>query len=218
MADEQDKSQQTEEPTQKRLEQARESGDIVKSSEVTSFVLLAGGTLAIAMFGHSTAIAIARLLTLFIEQPDRMSIDGAGLASMTRGLLLHLALALAPFMGVMIAASLAGHVMQSRPSLNPDKLKPDFSKLSIPAGLGRMFGPEGWINLLKGLIKIAIVGMAIWTQLWPERGLLESILTQSPGAIVGDMSHLLFKVLIAALSALLVIAGLDYFLQRMRFM
>ncbi len=170
MADEQDKSQQTEEPTQKRLEQARESGDIVKSSEVTSFVLLAGGTLAIAMFGHSTAIAIARLLTLFIEQPDQMSIDGAGLASMTRGLLLHLALALAPFMGVMIAASLAGHVMQSRPSLNPDKLKPDFSKLSIPAGLKRMFGPEGWINLLKGLIKIAIVGMAIWTQLWPERG------------------------------------------------
>jgi len=72
--------------------------------------------------------------------------------------------------------------------------------------------------LLKGLIKIAIVGMAIWTQLWPERGMLESILTQSPGAVVGDMSHLLFKVLIASLSALLVIAGLDYFMQRLRFM
>ena len=50
MADEQDKSQQTEEPTAKRLEQARESGDVVKSTEVTAFVLLAGGTLAIAMF------------------------------------------------------------------------------------------------------------------------------------------------------------------------
>src|ERR1017187_1932277 len=128
MADEQDKSQQTEEPTQKRLEQARESGDIVKSSEVTSFVLLAGGTLAIAMFGRSAALAIAPLLTLFIEQPDQMSTDGAGLSSMMRGLLLHLALALAPFMAVMIAATLAGHILQSRPSLNPDKLKPDFSK------------------------------------------------------------------------------------------
>jgi len=217
MADE-DKSQQTEEPTAKRLEQARESGDVVKSTEVTALVLLAGGTLAIAMFGRSTAVGIAQLLAIFIEQPEQMAVDGAGLMSVSRGVLLHLALLLAPFMGVMLAASVAGHVMQARPSLNPDKLAPDFSKLSIPAGLKRMFGPEGWINLLKGLIKIGIVGMAIWTQLWPERGMLESILTQSPGAVVGDMDHLLFKVLIAALSALAVIAGLDYFLQRFRFM
>ena len=218
MADDQDKSQQTEEPTAKRLEQARESGDIVKSSEVTAFVLLAGGTLAIAMFGQSTALGIAKLLTLFIEQPEQMAVDGAGLASMARGLLFHLALVLAPFMGVMVLASVSGHVMQSMPTLNPEKLKPNFSKLSIPAGLARMFGPEGWMNLLKGLAKIIIVGMAIWTQLWPERGMLESILSQSPVAVVGDMSHLLFKVLIAALAALLVIAGLDYSVQRMRFM
>ena len=74
-----------------------------------------------------------------------------------------------------------------------------------------MFGLEGWINLLKGLLKIAIVGVAIWTQLWPERGMLEAILTQSPGGVVGDMTHLLFKVLIAALSALAVIAGAGLF-------
>ncbi len=218
MAEEQDKSQQTEEPTAKRLEQARESGDVVKSAEVTSFVVLAGGTLAIAMFGHSAMIALARMMMLFIQEPEQMAVDGAGLASMTRGVLWHFALALAPFMAVMIVAGLTGHVLQSRPSFNAEKLKPDFSKLSIPAGLKRMFGLDGWTNLLKGLIKIAIVGMAIWTQLWPERGTLEAIMTQSPGDVVGDMRHLLFKVLIATLSALLVIAGLDYFLQRIRFM
>jgi flagellar biosynthesis protein FlhB len=218
MADDQDKSQQTEEPTAKRLEQARESGDVIKSSEVTSFVLLAGGTLAIAMFGHSTAIAIAKLLSMFLERPEELSVDGAGLASLMRGLLLHLALILAPFMGVMMLASLAGHVVQGQPAFVLDRIKPNFSKFSIPAGLARLFGPEGWVNLLKGLVKIAIVGMAIWTQLWPERGAMEAILTQSPGGVVGDMNHLLFKVLIASLSALLVIAGLDYFLQRFRFM
>src|SRR5579863_409418 len=100
MADEQDKSQQTEEPTQKRLDQAREAGDIVKSTEVTAFVLLAGGTLAIAMFGHSTVMGLAKLLSMFIERPEEMAVDGAGMASMFRGLLLHLALIMAPFMGV----------------------------------------------------------------------------------------------------------------------
>ena len=77
MTEDQDKSQQTEEPTAKRLEQAREHGDVVKSSELTTFILLGGGTLAIAMFGHSTALAIARQMMMFIEQPEQMSVDGA---------------------------------------------------------------------------------------------------------------------------------------------
>jgi flagellar biosynthetic protein FlhB len=218
MAEDQDKSQQTEEPTAKRLQQARESGDTIKSSEVTAFTLLAGGTLAIAMFGKSTMLGMAGLLTMFIAQPDAMSVDGAGLMALSRGVLSHMALILAPFFGVMIAASLGGHLIQGLPSFTPDKLMPDFSKVSPMAGLKRMFGLEGWVNLLKGLVKIAIVGMAIWTQLWPERGHLEAILNQSTAAVVGDMSHLLFKVLMAALAALAVIAGADYFFQRMRFM
>src|SRR6185312_11913648 len=218
MADEEDKSQQTEQPTAKRLEQAREAGDVVKSQEVTAFALLAGGTLAIAMFGKSTATGIASLLTVFLEQPEQMSVDGAGLISMGRGVMLHLAVVLAPLTGVVLAAALAGHVLQSRPAFNAQKLIPDLSKLSLLSGLKRLFGLDGWVNLLKGLIKIAIVGMAIWTQLWPARGLLEAILSQSAVGVMGDMDHLLFRVLLAALGALAVIAGADYFFQHVRFM
>jgi len=218
MADDQDKSQQTEEPTAKRLEQAHEQGDVVKSPEVTTFILLGGGTLAVAMFGKYTAMGLARSLSLFLQQPETMSVDGAGLAAMIRLLLPQIALALAPFFAVMIAAGLAGHVLQSRPSLSFDKIVPDFSKVSPMAGFKRLFGAEGWINLIKGLAKIAVVGVAIWTQLWPERGGLESILNQSTIMVMHDMSRLLFKVMMAALSALAVIAGLDYFWQRLRFM
>jgi len=218
MADDQDKSQQTEEPTAKRLEQAHEQGDVVKSPEVTTFILLGGGTLAVAMFGKYTAMGLARSLSLFLQQPETMSVDGAGLAAMIRLLLPQIALALAPFFAVMIAAGLAGHVLQSRPSLSFDKIVPDFSKVSPMAGFKRLFGAEGWMNLLKGLAKIAVVGVAIWTQLWPERAGLEAILNQSTIMVMHDMSRLLFKVMMAALSALAVIAGLDYFWQRLRFM
>ena len=218
MADDQDKSQQTEEPTAKRLEQAHEQGDVVKSTELTTFILLAGGTLAIAMFGKYTALSLARSMVLFLEQPETIAVDGAGLLVLLRGLLPHLALALAPFFVVMIVAGLAGQLVQSRPSFSFSKIAPDFSKVSPLAGFKRLFGVEGWMNLLKGLVKMAIVGVAIWTQLWPERGGLGLILDQSTAAVMGDMSHLLFKVLMAALSALGVIAGLDYFWQRMRFM
>src|SRR6201996_7696935 len=216
--EDQDKSQQTEEPSAKRLEQAREAGDVGKSTEVTAFVLLGGGTLAIAMFGKYTAISLARILSTFLEQPDAMSVDSAGLSAMARLLLPQIALALAPIFAVVIAAGVAGHVLQARPGFALDKIAPDLSKVSPLAGFKRLFGVEGWMNLLKGLIKMAIVGAAIWTQLWPERGGLESILSQSTAGVAGDMSRLLFKVLMASLIALGVIAGFDYFWQRMRWL
>jgi len=218
MAEDQDKSQQTEEPTAKRLEQAREHGDVVKSAELSTFILLGGGTLAIAMFGKYTAVSLARTLSLFLQQPDTMSVDGASLTAMMRLLLPKLALAVAPFFAVMIAAGLAGHMLQSRPGFSLDKIAPDFSKVSPLAGLKRLFGAEGWMNLLKGLAKMAVVGVAIWTQLWPERHNLEAILNQSTVAVLGDMSRLLYKVLIASLATLGLIAGLDYFWQRMRWL
>ena len=218
MAEDQDKSQQTEEPTAKRLEQAREHGDVVKSAELTTFILLGAGTLAIAMFGKYTMVGLARSLSLFLQQPDAISVDGAGLRAVMYLLLPQLAWTVAPFFVVMMVAGLAGHVLQSRPTIAFDKIVPDFSKVSPLAGFKRLFGAEGWMNLLKGLAKIAIVGIAIWTQLWPERGFLEAMLNQSTAAVVGDMSRLLFKVLMASLAALAVIAGFDYFWQRMRWL
>jgi flagellar biosynthetic protein FlhB len=137
---------------------------------------------------------------------------------MMHGLLIQLAIVLGPFFGVMMLAALAGHLVQGLPTFNPDKLAPDFSKISPMAGFTRLFGLDGWVNLVKGLAKMAVVGVAIWTQLWPERGMLESILSQSTASVMNDMAHLLFKVLMASLAALAVIAGFDYFFQRMRFM
>jgi flagellar biosynthetic protein FlhB len=109
-------------------------------------------------------------------------------------------------------------MLQSRPGFSVDKIAPDFGKVSPMAGFKRLFGAEGLMNLVKGLIKMAIVGIAIWTQLWPERNILDSILSQSTADVAGDMSHLLFKVLMASLASLGVIAGLDYFWQRMRWL
>ncbi len=218
MADDRDESQQTEQPTQKRLDQAREQGDVVKSAEVSTLVLLAGGTMALAMFGKTSMTGVARLLQSFLEQPETMAVDGAGLIALMRGLLLQLALVLGPLFGVLVLAAVAGHVLQSRPGFTPSRLAPDLSKISPLSGFKRLFGLDGWMNLLKGLLKIAIVGVAVWTQVWPARGMLEGILGQSPGGVVADMGHLLFKVLMAALGALAVIAVADYFLQHMQFM
>ena len=217
MSDEKDKSSQTEEPTQKRLAEAHDHGDVVKSTEVSTFVVLAGGTLAIAIFGRSAAESLATTMRMFLERPEQLSLGGGDLQAMMGSILWRMATILGPFFALMVAAGLGGNLIQHRPVFTFDRIKPDFSKLSLGSGLKRMFGVDGLSNLAKGLIKIAIVGLAIWTQVWPERSKLESVLDQSPAGVAGDMSHLLFKVLIAALAALALIAAGDYFLQRFRF-
>jgi flagellar biosynthetic protein FlhB len=97
-------------------------------------------------------------------------------------------------------------------------MKPDFAKLSLLKGLKRMFGTEGLANLVKGLLKIAAVGVALWTVLWPERGRLEAVMGEAPGAIAGDMIHLLIRILIAALLVIAAIAAADYGFAYFQFM
>src|SRR6185437_15451338 len=170
MAEERDDSQRTEEPTQRRLDDAREHGDVVKSQEISTLVVLAGGAISIAMFGHATAAGFAQTFRIFLEQPDRIPVDAGGALSLMRGVLWHLLLLLGAPLALIGAMSLGGHLLQSRPVFSAERLKPDLSKLSLTKGLKRMFGLEGWANLAKGLAKIGIVGAVVWMTVWPERG------------------------------------------------
>ena len=218
MADDHDKSSQTEQPTQRRLDEAAKHGDIVKSQEVTTFVVLLGGTITLTMFGHSTATNFLRDFTMFIEEPDQIAVDSTSIMSLFHGIIFSLFALFGPVFGLIAAINLSGHILQNRPSIALDRIAPNLSKLSPLSGLKRMFGLDGVTNLGKGFIKIAIVGSVVWMVLWPERGRLEGFLTQSSVQIAAAMVTLTTKLLIAVLAVLAVFAVLDYGLQYFRFM
>lgn len=218
MADERDSSQQTEQPTQRRLDEARAHGDIVKSQEVSTFIVLAGGTLAIAIFGGSVAENFVRTFRFFLEQPDQITVDSGAIMALMRAMLEHIAMIFGPVVAFLVATALAAHLLQNRPGFAPDRLMPDLSKISPLTGFKRMFGMDGLSNLAKGIIKIAIVGSVVWLTLWPMRSQLGATLDETPLQLVGDMRHILLRILIAALAVLAVVAVLDYLLQYYRFL
>lgn len=218
MSEERDDSGRTEEPTQRRLDDAREQGDIVKSTEVTTFAALAGGALAISALGRGAAENFAAQFRMFLEQPDQIAINSESIMELMRHVVMGLGLVLAAPLALMMGAGLAGHLLQHRPNLAPERIKPDLSKLSLVKGFKRMFGVDGLTNLVKGLIKMSIVAAAVWTTLWPERGAIGAVLDQAPEQVAGEMIHLLMKVILATLAVLAVMAGLDYFLQRFQFL
>jgi flagellar biosynthesis protein FlhB len=217
MADERDSSQATEEPTQRRLDEAQAHGDVVKSQEVSTFIVLGGGTLAIAIFGQSVAEGFVTTFRVFLEQPDQLPLDSVGIMGLMRGTLYHIAILFGPVIAFLAATGLAAHLLQHRPIFAAERLIPDFARISPQSGLQRLFGLDGLTNLLKGLVKMLIVGSVIWTTLWPMRGQVSSALDESPAALASDMVRLLMRVMIAALSVLAIVAVLDYLLQRQRF-
>src|SRR6185312_9902955 len=217
MADDRDDSQQTEEPTQRRLEEAHKQGDVVQSAEVTTFVILAAGALSLSLFGSSAAEGFARRFTIFLSEPDQFAVSSGGMIVLLKSVLWSTAGILAPVFGLLMFLAVASHLIQHRPVFTTERLKPDFSKLNPMSGFKRLFGFDGVMNLVKGLIKLAIVGTVTWTVLWPERGRLDGLLGQSPMVLASVMIALLMKVLMAALAVLAVIAGGDYFVQRYRF-
>lgn len=217
MADDNDDAERTEDPTPRRLEEAARQGDIVKSQEVTTFVLLSAGTLAIALFGPAAAQSFAQHFRILLEQPDQIALSPAGAMDVARHVVWGMIAMMAAPVGLIVGAALASHVLQAPPNFTPGKLSPDLSRISPIKGLQRMFGMQGWINLGKGLAKIAVVGLVVWNVLWPERKRAMEVLDQGPRALAGTMMALALKIALATLAVLAIIAVLDYVLQRFEF-
>ena len=114
MAEDSDNGQKTEDPTQKRLDEALKRGDVAKSQEVNTWFIIAGGTLALTAFSSTVSFNLAGTLRGLIENSYQIRVDGIALVHLgqTLGLAVLAAVAI-PFLVLMIAA-LGGNLIQHR--------------------------------------------------------------------------------------------------------
>ncbi|HOY78753.1 MAG TPA: EscU/YscU/HrcU family type III secretion system export apparatus switch protein, partial [Hyphomonadaceae bacterium] len=167
MADEQDKSQKTEDPTQKRLEEARKKGDVAKSQDVPIWFLMMATAGIMAAAGPLAAM-IADPLVRIMDHPHAFRLSDGGAQKLVASLLASLATPMLVIFAIISIAGVLGHVVQSRPLWTGEKIKPELSKLSPMKGLQRMFGMQGWVNLLKSIAKMAAIAGAMMYAVWPE--------------------------------------------------
>src|ERR1700756_3426115 len=157
MADENDSSDKTEDPTQKRLDQAHERGDVAKSHEVNTWFMIAGVTLVLSSFSGSIGEIQVPLRNL-IANSWMVRVDGPGLLALGQRLEYMLLAALGvPFLMLVIAA-LAGNMLQHRLVWSAESLKPNFSKISPASGFSRIFGKQAAMNFGKGIFKLIALG------------------------------------------------------------
>lgn len=217
MAEEQDDSQKTEEPTQKRLEEARKKGDIVKSQDVPIWFLMMGVAVIMAAAGPITAM-IADPLVRILDHPHAFRLSEGGAQKLMASLLMSLSGPLMIIFGVIAVGGLLGHILQSRPLWTFEKMKPDLSKLSPAKGLARMFGAQGWMNLLKSILKMVGVAAALAYAVWPEVAAISEAGQLDPSALLGMTQAISGRLLLAAVVVVGLIAAIDYLYQRWSFM
>jgi flagellar biosynthetic protein FlhB len=218
MADENDAASRTEEPTPRKLEQARAKGDVAKTMELPQLASLAASAAVVAALGGWMCRNLAVQLLPFLSHPDAIPLQGGGGVLVAR----HALAAALPIVVIVLlaagAAGAAGHLLQTGLMFTPDKLKPDFSKLSPMKGLQRIFGLDGLIQFAKSLVKVAVTGLLAWWMVKPHLSSLEQLAAMDPAAILPFLSDVLKRLVFAVVALMIVIAGFDWFIQRQRFM
>jgi flagellar biosynthetic protein FlhB len=206
-------NEKTEDPTQKRLDDAHAKGDVAKSQEVNTWFMISGATLVLSTFSGSVGGGISTPLRNLIANSWMIRTDGAGLLALARSLEYALLAAIGVPLLMLMLAALAGNMIQHRLVWSTESLKPKFNKVSPGAGFKRVFGKQAVANFLKGLFKLIALGAVMTAVLWPERHRLEAFVHFDPAAVMGATISLTIHLMGAVVAMLAVVAIADYFFQ-----
>ncbi|HEX4171778.1 MAG TPA: flagellar type III secretion system protein FlhB [Acetobacteraceae bacterium] len=209
MADQEDRSEAA---TPRRLQKAREQGQVPVSRELTTFAGLAAVGLLMVMTGPQAVHGLALRLSIFLARAHDLR-PGLPVARLVGE---AWALTAAPFVLAALAAGVAAVLLQTRFLLSTQGLRPNFSRISPRAGLGRILSPESAIEAGKSLAKVVVLGVVLWRVLLGDLPGLLSAPFGEPAQILdraaGPVLHILFVVLAAQAG----IAALDYFWVALR--
>ncbi|WP_375456146.1 flagellar biosynthesis protein FlhB [uncultured Methylobacterium sp.] len=216
MAEGAEQEDKTEEPTQRRLDQAIEDGNVATSTEINTFAILGAFTLALMIAAPGIARALLAEMRGFLMNAHAVPDDAHAMAGVAgRGLTIWFQ-ALAVPVGLVAVAGLAAGLLQHPPVFTTKTLGPKFDRISPMAGVKRIFGIEALFQFGKGLAKMAVVGVVVGTVLWRDRDRLEVFARLDPAACLAAILGISLKLLGGVLAIHLAITMADALYQRYR--
>ncbi|MBL8548469.1 MAG: flagellar biosynthesis protein FlhB [Hyphomonadaceae bacterium] len=218
MAEGADQEDRTEEPTPRKLEEARRKGDIIYTPEVGAALSLFAVAFGVAFLSGPLAGSLGRLLTSFIAAPESFATDPRALQSLAMTLTLRVLGALGLLALAFVLAALAARYVQDKPTFTSEKMKPTIDRLDPIKGFGRVFGQAAFANFLKALAKLTVVGAALAWCLWPHVEALAVLPNLDPAALLPFVKERALELLMTLAAAAALIAGIDYVFTRQSFM
>ncbi len=201
--------EKTEQPTGKRLEDAREEGQVPRSQDfnTAAVLLLAGGGLR--MFGASIGEALAQMMHSGLQLSTAQEFDPK-LALATAGSeLMHALLACAPLFGLTVLAALAAPMALGGWNFSVQSLAPDFTRLDPIAGFGRLFSLRALVDLTKAFAKFLLVAGTAFLVLRSQAAHMLALGNEPLEAGVADSVRLVSSAMLIMSGTLGLIAALD---------
>ena len=217
MAEDQDKESLTEEPTEKRIADALEKGNVPFSREAALLGSLAAILAVLLMFAGWSAANIASTLkeTLGAAGGIRLE-DREAAASFLVTLMLETAGAVLPLMLAVAAGTVIASLVQNAPSAAGQRITPQLSRISPLSGFTRLFGKAGLVEFLKSVIKLTAAATVLWFTLKKDLPRFAEALAADPRLIPEMLLELGTGVLIPLLLLALAIALADLVWARIR--
>ena len=214
MAEEQDQAQKTEEPTQRRLEEARRRGQVASSREVNHAMILGAGGLLVGLLAPALAGDVAAALRPLIERPHTFALTPGDLDRLLAALLGELGVALLLAAGLLFGTALASGLIQNGPILSPAPLAPKLERISPLAGVRRLVALRSLVEFGKGVAKMILVAAAGVALLWPARTMIVEAAGLEIGAVLTVLHGLALRLLAGVALMVGAIALVDTFYQR----
>jgi flagellar biosynthetic protein FlhB len=212
-----DQDQKTEEPSERRLEKAREEGQTAISKEMVHWAFIACAAFVIMLLLPSSALKITKILMPLIATPDQFIMEGPNLKIMWGHILKNVALAVSFPILLLITAPVVATLIQTGRSISLKTLTPKLDRISPMKGFERIFSKRSVMELLKGVLKISLVVFALYVGLSKQSSNLEQWLWLSLSEFKSVLLGLFKSMFVNILLALSAVAALDYYFQRREF-
>ena len=209
MAEEQTGQERTEQPTERRLQEARKKGQVPRSRELNTMLSLLFASIALLLLGGGISQSIMRISADGFSVSREMAFDASQLPFQFMYMASQTLLALSPFMAVMLVAALAGPLLMGGWSFSLETISFKVEKLNPIKGLARIFSLKGLVELVKALAKfVLLLGAAILVFFTIDQQLL-SLTSMSPKAAGVEAVTVLVQVLLILSATTILIVALD---------
>ena len=201
--------ERTEPASEKRLEQAREEGDVPRSRELsTCTILLAAGSALWAM-GDGLVYQLNHALVTGLSLERAIIYDNELLFSKIAASLLQVLLAFAPIAGLLVIVALGSPLLIGGWLFSAKALQPNFSRMNPISGLGNMISKRAGVELIKAIIKTILVGAVAWTVIMGQKEAIFALPLESLKTGPAHVGHMMGVCFLAIVASLVVIAAID---------
>ncbi len=206
-----DAGERTEAPTPRRRQEAREEGQIARSTDLTAAIVLLAGLTLLNIFGGSI---FQHMLELMREVGDLDDVRGDSIGLWLSRAAYAAALMILPFILVLLLITAAGGLLQTGALVTLKLLTLKFEHLSPTRGLKRIFSTDSLTKAGLGVLKIAFVGGIAWSSVAGKWGQMLGAGMLSTIEIVHLSADIVFSLALRMALALLILGLIDYFYQR----